>query len=52
MTVKFYNYTSPKELKKSITLLNNLDIVLKEDCTVYIPTSLIKLNVDLLKEVL
>lgn len=54
MTVIFLKkYTpSPEDLKKSITILNNLDGVLKKNCTVFMPTKLINLNFDLLKEVL
>ena len=53
MTVKFYkNISSPDELKKSITKLNNLDVGLKEDFIVYMPSSLLNINYDLLKEVL
>lgn len=50
MTVKFYkNISSPDELKKSITILNNLDVGLKEDFIVYMPSSLLNINYDLLK---
>ena len=49
MTVKFYkNTSSPEEFKKSITLLSTLDVVLKENCSVFTPTLIINLNVDLL----
>lgn len=49
MTVKFYkNTSSPEEFKKSITLLSTLDVALKENCSVFTPTLIINLNVDLL----
>lgn len=49
MTVKFYkNTSSPEEFKKSITLLSTLEVVLKENCSVFTPTLIINLNVDLL----
>ena len=50
MTVKFYkNISSPEEFKKSITLLRTLNVVLKENCSVFTPTLIINLNVDLLQ---
>lgn len=49
MTVKFYkNISSPEEFKKSITFLSTLDVALKENCSVFTPTLIINLNVDLL----